>query len=103
MSAVRHKIETTYINQWVECGAYELEVKTETADEMRRQGVDLVDINYVLRTGKVIASDMLESRGRWDVTGGTIDGELLELQIAVDSSECEVELLRVLKIRRRRR
>lgn len=103
MNAIRHEVETTFINQWVEFGAYELVVGVTTAEEMRSQRIDLVDINYVLRTGRVVASDMLESRGLWDVVGVTIDGDTLDLQIAVVSSECEVELLRVVKIRRRRK
>jgi hypothetical protein len=103
MNAIRHEIETTYINEWVEMGAYELVVNVATAQEMRRQRVDLVDINYVLRTGTVVQSDMLDSRGLWDVLGGTVDGDLLELQIAVVSSECEVELLRIVKMKRRRK
>lgn len=103
MNAIRHEVETTYINEWVEVGAYELVVNAKTADEMRRQSVDLVDINYVLRTGRVVQSDMLDARGLWDVLGETIDGDLLNLQIAVVSSECEVELLRIIKLKRRRK
>jgi hypothetical protein len=103
MNAIKCEVETTYINQWVEMGAYELVVNVTTANEMRLQSVDLVDINYVLGTGRVVQSDMLDSRGLWDVLGGTIDGDLLELQIAVVSSECEVELLRIMKLKRRRK
>lgn len=103
MNAVRHEVETTYINHWVECGVYELVVSAKIADEMRNQRVDLVDVNNALKTGTVVRSDMLESRGLWDVVGVTVDDEGLDLQIAVVSSECEVELLRVMKVRRRRK
>jgi hypothetical protein len=65
--------------------------------------VGLVDVNNALKTGHVVRSDMLESRGLWDVVGETVDDEVLDLQVAVVSSECEVELLRVMKVRRRRK
>lgn len=103
MNAVRHEVETTYINEWVEFGAYELVVSAITANEMRSQRVDLVDINHALKTGRVVASDMLDNRGLWDVVGVTVDNEILELRVAVVSSECEVELLRVMKVKRRRK
>ncbi|MBZ9886410.1 hypothetical protein LB559_00425 [Mesorhizobium sp. BR1-1-3] len=100
MAAVRHDIETTYINEWVETGAYELVVNTTIAATMRRLKIDLVDVNHVLRTGKVVRSDMLDARGLWDVRGITVDDITLEIMIAVVSSEYEVELLRIIKVRR---
>jgi hypothetical protein len=103
MNAIRHEVETTYINQWVEMGTYELVVNSTMAQEMRRQRVDLVDVNHVLKTGSVVESDMLDTRGLWDVQGPTIDGDVLELKIAVVSSACEVELLRIIKLKRRRK
>jgi hypothetical protein len=68
---------------------------------MRRICIDLVDVNFVLRTGLVVRSDMLEFRGLWDVRGKTVDGVMLEIKTAVVSSEYEVELLRIMKVQRR--
>ena len=100
MAAVSHQTETIYINSWVEDGIYELVVNTTIADTMRRLKIDLVDVNHVLKTGSVVSSDMLESRGLWDVRGTTVDEVVLDVTIAVVSSECEVELLRIVKVRR---
>lgn len=91
-------LETTYINEWVETGAYELTVGTPAAAQLRRLGVDLLDVNFVLRTGRVVRSDMLDQRGLWDVVGTNVDGILVEIQIAVVSATCEVELLRIGKL-----
>ncbi|HVV94270.1 MAG TPA: hypothetical protein VHD15_12710 [Hyphomicrobiales bacterium] len=100
MAAPKFKVETTFINSWVETGVYELVVNSTVAEAMRRQKVDLVDVNCVLRTGSVVRSDMDESRGLWDVRGKTVDGIVLELKIAVISTEYEVELLRIVTVRR---
>lgn len=97
----KHELETTFINAWVETGVYSLVVNMTVAASMRRQQIDLIDVNHVLRTGLVVRSDMLESRGLWDVSGRTVDGVRLELKIAVVSAEYEVELLRILKVQRR--
>jgi len=103
MAAARNKIETTYINTWVDTGVYELVVNSTVAAVMRRLKIDLLDVNHVLRTGDVIRSDMLESRGLWDVRGETVDNVTLDIKIAVVSSEYEVELLRIVKVRRRKK
>lgn len=100
MAAVRHQVETTFINSWVEDGAYELVVNTAIAATMRRLEIDLVDVNHVLKTGEVFRSDMLESRGLWEVRGTTVNDVVLDIEIAVVSSECEVELLRIVKVKR---
>lgn len=97
----KHEVETTYINSWVESGVYSLVVNVTVAAEMRRQRLDLVDINHLLRTGNVVRSDMAESKGLWDVRGRLVDGAQVEVKVAVVSAECEVELLRILKVQRR--
>ena len=102
MSAqLKHEVETTFINEWVESGAYSLVVSTTVAEQMRRLRIDLVDVNYVLRTGIVVQSDMIETKGLWDVRGKTVDSATIEMKIAVVSSECEVELLRIIMVKRR--
>ena len=102
MAAVRkHEVETTFINSWAEAGTYDLIVTTPISASMRREGVDLLDVHHVLKTGRVTRSDMLESRGLWEVRGETVDDVLLDVEIAVASATLEVELLEVLKVRRR--
>lgn len=100
MAAIKHEVETTYINSWVESGVYELVINQTMAGAMRRHKIDLVDINYVLRSGRVVHSDMLERRGLWDIEGITVDGVSLIIRVAVVSSEYEVELLRILNVER---
>lgn len=99
MTAAKHEVETTYINLWAET-AYDLVVSSAMSHEMHRLGIDLVDVNYVLKTGSVVSSDMIDYRGLWVVHGATLDGGRLKLVIAVVSSECEVELLRIVDVRR---
>lgn len=98
MSAARHEIETTYINLWAET-EYALVVNSAVAQQMQRLNIDLVDVNHVLKTGSVVRSDMIESRGHWNVRGETVDEARIELSIAVVSSEYEVELLRIEKLK----
>ncbi|RFB78595.1 hypothetical protein [Methylovirgula sp. 4M-Z18] len=103
MAAARHDLETTYINEWVETGVYELVVNTTVSAQMRRQGIDLVDVNHVLRTGRVVRSDMIGRRGLWDVLGTTVEDISVGIRVAVVSSEYEVELLQVVKVKRSRK
>lgn len=97
----KYELETTFINTCVETGAYSLVVTRSMAATLRDLRVDLVDVNYLLRTGFVVRSDMDESRGLWDVRGKTVDGMMLEIRIAVISSIPEVELLQIISIERR--
>lgn len=96
----KHAVETTFINSWVETGVYSLVVNATVAEQMRRLKIDLVDVNYILRTGRVVRSDMVESKGLWNVLGRTVDGAALEVIITVISAEYEVELLRIVKVQR---
>lgn len=100
---LKHPVETTFINEWVETGAYDLIVNLTVAGQMRRLKVDLLDVNHVLRTGIVVRSDMQEAKGLWSVRGDTVEEVTLEIRIAVVSSECEVELLRILRVERSKR
>ena len=99
----KYKLETDYLNSWVESGAYSLVVNRTISQKLRRLRIDLVDVNYVLRHGQVVRSDMLESRGLWDVLGSTADDIAVELTVAVISSVCEVELLQIITVERRGR
>lgn len=100
MHATEYEVETTFINAWVETGAYELEVSAEMTAKLGRSRLDLLDVNFVLKTGHVVNSDMLGSRGLWDVLGRNVDGVLLLLRVAVVSAACQVELLRVDRMKR---
>jgi hypothetical protein len=97
----KHAVETNFINAWVETGVYNVVINMNVAAQMRRLHVDLLDVNFVLRTGVVVRSDMIESRGLWDVRGKTVDGAALEIKIAVISSVYEVEVLRIVMVQRR--
>lgn len=98
MAALRqHEAETTFINAWAEVGTYDLVVNAAVSASMRRQKLDLLDVNNVLKTGRVVGSDMIGSRGLWDVRGQTTEGVWLVVRIAVSSAEPEVELLQVIK------
>lgn len=99
MAAVKHDIETTYINVWAETG-FSLIVRSETVRQMDQMSIDLVDINHVLKTGLVTHSDMFDSRGLWTVRGTTVDDICVELKIAVESSRYEVEVLQILEVKR---
>ena len=100
-AAAKFEFETTFINSVIGAGAYGLTVTITASRGMRQAGVDLCDVNHVLLTGKVVRSDMLESRGLWDVRGWTVEGIYLELTVAVISSEYDVELLEVVIVKKR--
>jgi hypothetical protein len=102
MSAARKfRIETTFINELMGMGVYGLTVTRKARADMNLAGVDLCDVAYVLSTGRVVSSDMLEGRGLWDVRGRTVDGIPLVLTIAVISAEYDVELLEILVVQRK--
>lgn len=100
VSPVAFQTETVFINDWVETGV-SLTVHIVADGHMATLGVDLCDINHVLRTGQVVGSDMLDSRGLWIVQGETVDDDTLFLTICVVSSECDVELIAVSKLEKR--
>lgn len=103
MSAARkYAFETEFINAVFESGIYSLTVSRKGAADMRALGVTIPDVTYVLMNGRVVRSDMLEMRGLWDVRGNTVDGVALELTVAIVSADCDVELLEVLVVQRRR-
>ncbi len=94
MALSHNAVETTFINTWAEVGARVLRVPIDLR-KLVPDGVDLLDINFVLKTGLVIRSGMIGSRGLWLVRGTTVDEMLLDIQVAVESEEWDVELLRV--------
>ncbi|MBG6211717.1 hypothetical protein IWQ49_006408 [Labrenzia sp. EL_126] len=97
MAAIKHEVETEFINLWAETD-YDLVVNATVSSSMRRQGLDLLDVNFVMKTGMVINSDMRDSRGLWCVRGETVDDVELDLTVLVESSNYQVELLRVVKV-----
>ncbi|SEP39619.1 hypothetical protein SAMN04487843_11531 [Methylobacterium sp. ap11] len=65
---------------------------------MRSAGVDLTDVNYVLRTGHVYHSDFRdEGGGLWDVRGKTTENVGLNVSLTVVSSEYRVRIIGVEK------
>lgn len=102
---IKHQAETTWINSWVEAG-YTVHVSSIASFEMSTSGVNLADINYILRTGRVVESDMVEAsssvRGLWDVEGRTVDDDLLRVTVSVDLTHYDVELIEIVKLRKGR-
>ena len=98
MAVARHKVETTFINAWAVGGDFEIVLGVLVSQQMRDIGIALVDVNFILKTGSVIDSDMLGSRGLWVVRGETLDGVWIDAEIAVRSTTGEVELLKLMRI-----
>lgn len=98
---LKHAVETTFLNSWAEAGVYDLKVNKPVWEQMRRLGMDLLDVIYVLRTGVVVESDMIGSKGLWTVRGKTVEEKGIEVRIAVVSTEYNVELLRITLVGRR--
>lgn len=94
--------ETEFINGVFGSGVYSLTVSRSGAAAMRRLGVTIPDVTYVLMRGEVVRSDMLEMRGLWDVRGQTVDDVDLELTVAIVSVEFDVELLEIVLVKRKR-
>lgn len=99
MGAAKHDLETTYINEWAET-EFAIIICKEIAQLLHQIKIDLVDINHVMKTGEVIHSDMIDSKGLWTVRGTTVDEVCIDLEVAVVSSEYEVELLQILEVKR---
>ena len=95
-----YQFETTCINALMEGGVYGLTITREAAEGMRRAEVNICDVSYVLINGHVVQSDMLEDRGLWSVRGPTVDDVVLQLTVAVETTEYDVELLRVFVVER---
>ena len=96
----KYAFETEFINGLMETGIYSLTVTRKARADMRAAAVDLCDVAYVLSTGRVVSSDMLESRGLWDVRGKTVEGAFLILTVAIISAEYDVELLEIIVVQR---
>ena len=99
--APRHKFkfETDYINEAFRCGIATLTIRAKASASLGALGADVTDVNYVFRTGRVVVSDMIDRRGLWHVRGKTVDDLELELIVAVESSEVDIDLLAVLEVR----
>ena len=97
---LKHEPETIFINTWAEAGTFDLVVNSTVSHSLRRQRLDLLDVNCVLKSGRVTSSDMLDSLGLWTVRGETTEGDWLEALIVVRSADPEVELLKVMKLKR---
>ena len=94
-------VETEYINQWADYGPMDIKVSNARRIALGAHGgPDLADVVHVCRTGSVENVDMLEERGLWTVVGENVDGDLLELEIAVESEELRIELLAVTVLNR---
>lgn len=102
VSPAAFQTETVFINDWVETGN-SLTVHAAADAQLTATGVDYCDINHVLRTGRVVNSDMRESNGLWIVQGETVDDDELFLTICVVSSESKVELVAVSMLGKRAR
>lgn len=104
-SALEHSVETTWINSFAEAG-YTIHVPASVSLQMKAAECDLADINYVLRMGRVVGSDAFEANGvllgLWEVVDKTVDDELMRLTVSVRSTEYDVDLIEVLKLRKSR-
>lgn len=89
------QVETEFINEWANCQPLDLKVDVRSVGPLGNENPDMADVTHVLRTGRVIISDMLGQRGLWTIIGETTDDDLLELEVIVASEESEVELRRV--------
>ena len=95
----KFEIETACINQLMREGYYGLTVHADARVGMRQAGVHLTDVHYVGSTGRVVQSGMLGNRGLWVVRGPNIDGLVIDLTVAVISTDYDVELLEVRSVK----
>lgn len=100
MSAQRKfAIETGYIRAFVGAG-YSITVCIPVSESMRAQGFCLPDVHYLIRTGRVTHSDMLEMRGLWTMSGRNVDGIHMRVTFLVEAEEYDVELIKVVRVER---
>lgn len=93
------EVETEFINELARHRPMDLKVSVDLGNG----GPDIADVVHVLRSGRVKSSDMLEQTGLWVIVGETTDEDLIELEVAVASEECEVEILGVAALERSRK
>lgn len=97
-ASVKFEVETTYINTFVQDGGYGLSWTVRAGEQMRACGVDLVDVNQVLRSGRVFESDYVDGvGGLWSVFGKTTENLGLNVSVTVVSSEYRVKVVFVEK------
>lgn len=98
MSALQHSDETTFLNAWMQAGACVLGVAAEASVDISNLRIGLLDVAYVLKTGIVVRSDMLEDKGLWEVVGHSVDGLDLQVRLVISSADCNLKVLRVKKV-----
>lgn len=105
MSAkLKFPVETTFINAFVKDEGYGLSWTVRAGDQMRSCGVNLVDVNQVLRTGVVYESDFSEEQGGlWSVFGRTTENLGLNVVVTVRSTEYKVKVVFLEKAAGRRK
>lgn len=89
---VQFSTETEFINEVASYGPLSLKLGG-IMETMREHQIDVTDVVHIMETGQVVRSDMIEQLGLWTVIGETVDEMVLEIEIAIASEECEVELL----------
>ncbi len=92
MAVERFEIEATFIRTWVADGIFDVGVPVGMSGKLYQLGLDLTDVNYILKTGTIFRSDMLEDRGLWSLRAETVDGVRVVMTIVVNSSEYRLSL-----------
>lgn len=97
-------VETTFINAFVQNEGYGLAWTVRAQEQMRSCGADLVDVNQVLSSGEVYASDFSEDHGGiWSIYGRTTENLGLNIGVVVRSTEYRVTVTFVEKVTGRRK
>lgn len=102
MSAVEdyaNVAETTFINEWADYHRLDFKVDAIKFGDLGKEGqLNALDVLEVLRSGRVVVSDMDECYGLWTIVGETVDETLVEICVRVKSSEDQIELVEMAKI-----
>jgi len=96
MAIAKLSIETEFLREFAQTYISEIAITTRAMDDLKRLGVGLADVIFVLQNGRVTISNKEEPEGaKWYVEGNTCDGENLSVSLHVWCDHYHVRVLRV--------
>jgi hypothetical protein len=101
MGVVRLKAETTFLRAFAKTYFAEVAFSAKAELTMRKDRINLAEIQQVLRTGVVTYTEKEESCGaQWTVEGLTCDDDRLRIWLDVYCNEYHVCVVDLIKIAR---
>ena len=98
MGAVSLQPETVFLREFVDTYKSEVGFKPTAEEQMREEGVNLLQVLQVFRNGVVTSAEKDEADGAiWTIEGNTCDGEKLIVDVRAHCDRYHVCILGVQK------